>query len=110
MLFKFYAGEDNRISYRQLLKMLYSYPKEDLKRMLNDGDFLTGMNAQERSYYFGRGHQLENERVVVEEVDEDGSSNDEQHMPATCSSGQLMDITNRIGNMLQSNKELSDMI
>lgn len=46
MLFKFYAKDDNSISYKQLLKMLYSYPKEDLKRMLDDGDFLTGMDIK----------------------------------------------------------------
>jgi hypothetical protein len=58
MLFKFYAKEDNAISYKQLLKMLYSYPKEDLKNMLNDDKFINGMNIQERSYYFGKDRLL----------------------------------------------------
>ena len=100
MLFKFYAREDNCISYRQLLKMLYSYPKEDLKRMLNDGDFITGMDIQERSYFFGRDHLLADDRVVVEEVEDTASSPSLANIQGACSSGHLQDITAKMANML----------
>lgn len=70
ILFHFYARENEGISYKQLLKMLYSYPKEELKNMIKDDGFITGLDIQERKYYLGNSGDLDEGRVVVEEAEE----------------------------------------
>jgi hypothetical protein len=53
---------------------LYSYPKEELKKVIDDEKFLNAMNPQERQYHFGKARILDDAREVVEEVEEESSS------------------------------------
>lgn len=69
-LFCFYdINKTNGISYEELLKMvglsviqLYSYPKEELKKVIDDDKFLNAMNPQERQYHFGKAKVLDDAR------------------------------------------------
>lgn len=74
-LFDFYdIDKTGNISYSELLKMvdleltqLYSYPKEELKAMMQDPKFLKSMNKHDREMHF---NNVDLDCAIIEEVEE----------------------------------------
>lgn len=52
---------------------MFSYPKSELKKIIDDEKFISTLDARERQYHFGRSCSNE-EKEVVEEYDADTNS------------------------------------